>query len=497
MKISVTCGSIIDIQCDLLVVNEFEKVKHPGGATGAADKALDGMITELSAVEEITGKIGNIPVIHTKGKIAPKRVAVAGLGDRKDFDLEKVRTVAAIVVKKAKELNAKKVATIVHGAGSGLLDPRDSAEAVVMGSLLANYKFAGFKTGERSDHEIDELVIVDYDPEKIKAIEAGARRGEIVAGAVNRARDLVNGPSNKITPTFVAEYAKALASENGMTCEVIDLDGMKKIGMHSIVAVAKGSKEPPKLVILKYEPKGAGGDKIGLVGKGITFDAGGISIKPAKGMDEMKTDMSGAAAVIETMGILQKLKIERSVIAVVPLTENMPSGAALKPGDIVGSLEGKNIEVISTDAEGRMILSDALTYARRLGAAKLIDIATLTGGCMRALGDLAAGIFGNDQSLIDEIVKAGNSSGERYWQLPLYQEYKEYVKSDVADMKNCSEDGKASPSVGAIYLKEFVGGVPWVHLDIAGTAYLSREIGPLGKGATGVGVRTLVDYLKG
>lgn len=496
MKIKVKCASITEVPCDLLVINEFVGVKHPGGATGAVDKALGGIITELTASGEVSGKIGSVPVVHTRGKIAATRVAVAGLGESKEFDLDKVRTVAAYAVKKAKEIKAKTVATIVHGAGIGGLDPKEAAAAVAEGSLLGGYQYNEFKTKTEDNDEVKELIIVDHDPKKAKEIEKGAARGEMVAGAVNRARDLINGPSNKVTPAFIANYAKKIASEAGLTCKILDCVDMKKLGMHSLLAVAKGSAEPAKMVILKYKAKTARKTEVvGLIGKGITFDAGGISIKPSKGLGEMKTDMAGAAAVIEVMGLLPKMGVEKNVIAVVPLTENMPDGGALKPGDIISSLEGKNVEIISTDAEGRMILSDALTYARKLGATKLIDIATLTGGCRTALGDIASAVIGNDQKFIDDFILAGRAAGERYWQLPLYEEYREYLKSDVADIKNCTENGKASPSVGAIYLKEFVGALPWIHLDIAPTAYLEREFNYLSKGATGVGVRAIIKYL--
>jgi len=493
MKIKVKCASITEIPCDLLVVNEFIGVKQPGGATGAVDKALKGLLSELTKSGEISGKLGSVPVINTGGRIAAKHVAVAGLGESKQFDFDRVRTVSAAVVKKAKEIKAKTVATIVHGAGSGWLDPKDAAKALVEGAVMGNYEYSEFKTKSDNGFEIDELLVVDYDPKKVKEIEKGKDAGEVIATAVNRARDLVNGPSNKVTPAYFAQYAEKLAKDAGLLIDVLEASDMKKIGMDSMLAVAKGSREPAKMVVLKYKAKGK--EVLGLVGKGITFDAGGISIKPSKGLSEMKTDMAGAAAVLEVMGILGKLGVERSVIAVIPLTENMPSGGALKPGDIVGSLEGKNIEIISTDAEGRMILSDALTYIRKLGATKIIDLATLTGGCRTALGDVASGIFGSDQEFIDEVISAAKSAGEKLWQLPMYEEYKEYLKSDVADMKNCTENGKASPSVGAIYLREFTGGLPWVHIDIAPTAYLEREINYLNKGATGVGVRTLAEYL--
>jgi len=497
MKVRVECCSISEIKCDLLVVNEFAGVKHPGGATGSVDKELGGLISKLSASGEIDGKLGSVPVIHTQGKIAADRVAVAGLGERKEFDLEKVRVASGAAVKKAKEIKARSVATIVHGAGIGGLDPSDAAEAVVVGSILADYSYVEFKTSDEKNGGVDELIIVDYDPKKAKEIEGASGAGEALALAVNRARDLVNGPANKITPSYIAERAKKLAADSGLKCEILESSDMEKLGMHSLLAVAKGSREPAKMIVLKYEPKGKGSDVIGLVGKGVTFDAGGISIKPSKGLWEMKTDMAGAAAVVETMGLLPGLKVKKQVIAVIPLTENMPGSSALKPGDVVSSLEGKSVEIISTDAEGRMILSDALTYARRLGATRLIDLATLTGGCVRTLGSAASAILGNDQKFMNEIMAAGESSGERAWQLPMYDDYMEYLKSDIADMKNCAEGGKASTSVGALYLKEFVGKTPWVHLDIAGTAFLDKAAGYLGKGATGVGIRTIIKYLTG
>jgi leucyl aminopeptidase len=494
MKVKIECASITEISCDLLVVNEFEGVKHPGGATGAIDKALGGLIGKLSSSGEIDGKLGSSPIIHTQGKIKADRVAVAGLGERRKFDLDSVREAAAAVIKKAKGIKARRVATIVHGAGIGGLDPAGAAEALVQGSVIGNYEYKEFKSKKESDFEIEELIVVDYDPKKVKEIEKGAELGEDVAHAVNRARDFVNGPSNKVTPTYLADYAGKMASYAGLECEILGPKDIEKIGMHSILAVAKGSREEARVVILKYNAKSKS-ETIGLAGKGVTFDAGGISIKPSKGLSEMKTDMAGAAAVIEIMGLLSKLKINKSVIAVVPLTENMPGSGALKPGDIVSSLEGKSVEIISTDAEGRMILSDALTYARKLGARKLIDVATLTGGCEKALGDVAAGVFGSDKKFLKEVISAGERAGEKMWELPMYEEYKEYFKSDAADMQNCSEGGKASPSVGALYLQEFTGDVPWVHIDIAGTAYLDKGSKYFGKGATGAGVRTVIEFL--
>ena len=502
MRIKVECASITEVACDLLIVNLFEGVKHPGGATGAVDQALGGLIKELIGAQEIDGKLGKAPVIHTQGKLPAKRVAVVGLGKGSDFNLDKVREASAAAISAAKKVKAKKVVTIVHGAGVGGLDTKAATQALVEGSLLQEYKFEGYITKrEEAEHKIDELLIVDYVPKKIKEIEEGVRIGEVIADSVNKARDLVNAPGNKVTPSELAKYAEALAKEAKLKCEIIDIADAKKMGMEALYSVAKGSEEPAKVIVLEYSGlpagrQGGGKEKIGLVGKGITFDAGGVSLKPSKKLAEMKDDMAGAATVIETMRAISKLGVKKNVIAVIPATENMPDGGALKPGDIIGSLSGMTIEILSTDAEGRMVIADAITYAKKLGATKLIDVATLTGGCITSLGDVASGIMGNDQKLIDQIKEAGGQVGEKMWQFPLYEEYKEYLKSDLADIKNCMEDSMASPPTGGIFIQKFVENTPWAHIDIAGTAYLHKGRGYLSEGATGVGVRTLVYLLQ-
>jgi leucyl aminopeptidase len=498
MKVKIENVSLIDIKCDLLVVNEFEGVKTPGGATGAADKALNGQITKMTRNGEIDGKLGKINIIHTLGKLPAERVAVVGLGKREEFGLDEVRVASAAAIRAAKGVKAKKVASIVHGAGIGGLDAKEAAQATVEGSILGEYEFEGYKEKKREDgrgtclagrQAIDELIIVERTKEKAKVMEEGARLGEIVANAENRARDLVNAPSNKITPTYIANYAKKI----GLKCQILD---PKAKGMEAIWAIAKGSKEPAKVVVLKAESGKRNTGTMALIGKGITFDAGGISLKPSKKLWEMKIDMAGAAAVIEAMRAIKLLGIKKNVIAVIPLTENMPDGGALKPGDVVSSLSKKTIEVISTDAEGRMILADAITYAKKLGATQMVTIATLTGGCITALGDVASGIMGNNDKLVSSLIGSSWKTGEKMWELPLYKEYKEYIKSNIADMKNASEGRGASPSTGGIFLQYFVGKTPWAHIDIAGTAYISRNIGYLSEGATGVAVRTLVEFVK-
>jgi len=494
MKIKLECSSVTEIKCDALIINEFEGVKHPGGATGAIDKALGGEISKLLASGAINGKLGSTYPIQTLGKIKANEIICVGLGKSSDFDIDKVRIVSDAAIKAAKRCRAKRVATIIHGAGIGGLDPKLAAQAVVEGSLLGDYKFKGFKTEiENNDPVIDELVLVDYDPEKIKTIEPNVKMAEILVESTNRARDLVNSPSNKNTPTHLAEYASEMAKQVKMECQVLGRNEIISKGMDALYSVSKGSKEEPKVIVLKY--KGGGNEVYGLIGKGITFDSGGISLKPSSKLAEMKTDMAGAATVIETMRVIAELKLKVNIIAVIPATENMPGGNAYKPGDIIGSMSGKTIEVISTDAEGRLILVDAMTYAKELGAKKIIDIATLTGGVKVALGDVAAGIMGNSDELVNGLIGSSKRTGEKLWRLPLYEEYKEYLKSDVADIMNCTESGgKASASVGGIFLQKFVGDTPFAHIDVGGTAYIEKESGYLTSGATGYGVRLLADY---
>lgn len=493
MKIRVEYESLLEVKCDLLVVNEFEGVKQPGGGTGSVDKALKGLIARLSRDGEISGRLGEVTMLHCPEGLNATKVAVVGLGKKEKFDLDAVRTAAAAAIKKARSIKARTVATIIHGAGIGGLEPEEAAKATVEGSVLGVYKFAGYaKEKESPDHKIETLVLVDNDRSKIPAIKKGAELGRIIAEAENHARDLVNTPSNKMTPTAFAKLAEHIAKINKLKVVVID---PKKAGMESLWAVAKGSEEPPKLVAIEYIGNPGSKEKLAIIGKGITFDSGGISLKPSKKMSEMKTDMAGAAAILGTMSLLSDLKPKCNVLGIMPLTENMPSGHATKPGDVVGSLSGYTIEVLNTDAEGRMILADAITYAKRRGATKMIDVATLTGGCVVALGDAATGVIGNDQELIDKIIRVGNRCGQKMWQLPLYDEYKDALKSQVADLKNTSETGKASPSSGAAFLAKFVEETPWAHLDIAGTAHLDKENGYLPDGATGVPVRTLIEYI--
>jgi leucyl aminopeptidase len=490
LEIKVIVGDIAQIETDAIVVNLFEGVEQPGGATATVDKALDGAIGSLIRRGEIKGKFREVNIVHTFGKLPAGIVAIAGLGKRQDFNVDKIRGVAGESCRALRKLNCHKIATILHGAGMGGIELEASAEAIAEGALLRLYSFNKYKKPEYED--IEEMLIVVREKEKVPILEPAIGKGKLVASAANSARDMVNEPANYMTPSQMAEAAKEIASTYDLEFKVFDREGMESMGMGALLGVAKGSKQPPKLITLSYKGDERSEKALGFVGKGITFDSGGISIKPSEGMGEMKDDMAGAAAVMTALGAIAQLKPKINVTAIIPATENLPSGTALKPGDILKAMNGKTIEVISTDAEGRLILADALSYAQKLALSPIIDLATLTGACRVALGTLYSGVFGNDQDLVDKVLKAAERTGERMWQMPMPEEYKEQNKSEIADVKNTG-NRHGGAITAALFLAEFVANTPWVHIDIAGTAYLTKESSYVTKGATGVGVRTLVE----
>ena len=494
MEVKVVSGDITGLPLSAIIVNLFEGVKNPGGATAAVDKALGGLITQLIAEGEIKGKRNEITLIHSMGKIAPERVVVAGLGKEEEITLSVIRGVAAEACRFLRRVGATQVATIAHGAGVGGIDAEKSAQAVTEGAMLGLYTFRKHQTKEAEEGEIEQLLIVERDEEKLAALERGCAGGRIMAEATNLARDMANEPANYMTPTHMAEVAQKVADEWGFECRILEQADMERLGMGALLSVARGSRQPPKLILLNYKGGDPAKSPLGLVGKGITFDSGGISIKPSEGLGDMKGDMAGGAAVIAAMRAIGELRPKVNVTALVPATENLPDGAALKPGDIVQASNGKTIEVVTTDAEGRLILADALCYALKLGLSPVVDVATLTGACHIALGDFCTGAFGNDQELVDRVIKAGEEAGEYIWQMPMYEEYKEQNKSDIADIKNSA--GRWGGAItGAQFLAEFVEETPWVHLDIAGPSRAEKDRTYLVKGATGVAVRTLVNLI--
>jgi len=493
LEVKVITGDIASVEADAIVVNLFEGVKHPGGATGAVDKALGGAITKLIEQGEIKGKLNEISIIHGLDKIPARIVAVVGLGKKSEFTLDKIRALTAEFCRSLRKLNCRRIATIVHGAGVGGIETEAASQAITEGSLLGLYRFRKHITKEPENHDMAEIIIAERDTAKLTALKQGCKKGRVIAEATNLARDLINEPANYMTPSDMAKIAKGLAKKFGLELTILDREQMEKEGMGSLLGVAQGSRQPPKLIVLSYKGDKKSSDTLGFVGKGITFDSGGISIKPSESMAEMKGDMAGAATVMAALSAIAQLKPKVNVAAVIPATENLPGGNALKPGDVLKAMNGKTIEVVNTDAEGRLILADALGYAVKQGFSPLVDLATLTGACHIALGAICSGILGNSQELIGKVIKAGTEAGERLWQLPMYEEYKEQNKSDVADIKNSG--GRWGGAITAAqFLSEFVGDKPWVHIDIAGTAQTEKERGYIVKGATGVGVRTLVNF---
>ncbi len=491
MEIKVITGDIAQIEADAIVVSVFEGVEQLGGATAAVDRALDGAISSLISRREIKGKFGEVSIVHTFGKLPGRMVAVAGLGKAEDLNADRIRGVAGEFCRVLRKLNCRKIATILHGADAGGIEAVASAAAIAEGALLGLYSFTKYKKPEYED--VKEILIVVKEEETAASLELAVDKARVMAEATSLARTMVDEPANHMTPSRMAEAAKEIAGKYDLEFKVFDREDMEAMGMGALLGVARGSNEPPKLMTLSYRGDGRSQEALGFLGKGITFDSGGISIKPSEGMGEMKSDMAGAAAVVAALGAIAQLKPQVNVTAIVPATENLPSGTALKPGDILKAMNGKTIEVISTDAEGRLILADALCYGQKLGLSPLIDLATLTGACRIALGTLYGGLFSNNRDLAEKVLKAGERAGERMWQMPMPAEYKELIKSDVADIKN-GGNRLGGAITAALFLAEFAGDTPWVHVDIAGPASSTKESGYLVKGATGFGVRTLVEF---
>jgi leucyl aminopeptidase len=493
MEIRVDKGAAEKFPCELLLLFSFEFPEPLEGPIKNVDLGWKGFISSLMNQGDFKGELFEWKLLYTQGALPAKRVLLTGLGKRGEFDLDKWRGASSKAGQYIRDAGIKQFAFQIKKFDR--LAEEELAEAFVAGLLLGVYQYNEFKTLEREKiKEIGEVILLGETTGELKSLNNGMGTGRIIAEAVCGARDLVNGPSNKITPTLLSEKAQQIAKDHGMEFQVLDVSQAEAMGMGAFTAVAKGSQEPGKFIVLECN-KGKGSDTIALVGKGITFDSGGISIKPSEGMDRMKDDMSGAAAVLAMMQAASQLQIPLHLIGIIPATENLPSGKAYKPGDVLKTLSGQTVEVISTDAEGRLILSDALTYSLRYQPKAIIDLATLTGACVIALGDYAIGLFGNDESLLKRIEESSEKTGEKVWRLPLWDEYFEYLKSDVADFKNVGTRA-AGAIIGGIFLSKFVEKIPWVHLDIAGPASIEKERPYIPKGGTGVGVRLLIQLLR-
>ena len=485
MKIVVRTERIEDIKTDAIAIGLFEKqgIERYKGL----DRAADGLISILIKRGEFKGKADEMLFLISPAGLKAKRMLLLGLGEKKKFTVDKLRQASA---KAGQEMRSKGLKNFAMPVLSIQEDKKRIGQAIAEGLLLGLYQFEEYKTEKKEEKKIDNVIIAVEKREDEEKIKKGVKVGEILSEANNFTRNLVNRPSNDKTPIMLADEARRMAKRYGLSCRVLDEREIKRLKMGGLIGVSKGSKEPPRFIILEHNRNKKGLDTIVIIGKAITFDSGGISIKPSENMEKMKYDMSGGAAVMGAMMTAAGLKLPLHIVGLIPATENLPSGTAQKPGDVVRMIDGKTVEIISTDAEGRMILGDALGYAKRYKPKAVIDLATLTGACVIALGNDAIGMMGTDDKLKERIKRAGELSYERVWELPLWEEYGELIKSDIADMKNVG--GRPAGTITAGYfLSRFIEGSPWVHLDIAGTAWEGKGSPYKPKGATGVGVRLL------
>ena len=495
MNVTGSSQSCKKIDTEALAIAVFKDDKADQGLLKELDAATGGLVSRVIETEEFKAKEGETAYFHlADSELKAHRLLLIGCGERDAYKTQQVSQMAGTAARFLRSKNAKSVAIIPRAEG----DVEKVSQSVIAGAIMGLFEPDKYRTKDKEKRELSRVVVAIEGADE-KVLKRGAERGRIVGESVNFTRDLANEPGIFMTPTILAERAKEVAKEFGLSIDVLDQKRMEKLGMGSLLGVSRGSDEPPKLIVLKYQPrkidKRHKDELLALVGKGITFDSGGISLKPGENMELMKYDMTGAATVIGTMRAIAQLKPAISVLGIAPCSENLPSGKATKPGDVLRAMTGKTIEVINTDAEGRLVLADAIAYAKKLGATRIIDMATLTGAVSIALGDVNTGILGTDQSLIDGVIEAGREVGERFWQLPLDKEYSNQIKSDIADIKNTGGK-KAGTITAAAFLKEFVDDTPWAHLDIAGTAWGDPATPFRAKGPTGIAVRTLIEFIE-
>jgi leucyl aminopeptidase len=491
MEVAVSNGSYKDLDVQALAVAVFKDESVDEGFLKQLDDSTNGLVKAVLTSEEMKGKEGETAFLHVLNGngITAKRLLLIGVGERDQYDAAEASRLGGTAARFLRGKNVKTIG-IIPRAG---LEAEATASSVAQGVIMGLFEPDKYRTAEKEKRELDKVVISVEEADE-KSLKRGADRGQIIGNSVNFTRDLSNEPGGYLTPTDMANRAREIANEFGLSIDVLDRSRMEQEGMGSLLSVARGSDEPPQLIILRYTPTSAPKKTdtlLTFVGKGITFDSGGISLKPGENMELMKYDMTGGATVLGVMRAVGQLKPSVPVLGVVPCAENMPSGKATKPGDVVRAMTGKTIEVINTDAEGRLILADAIAYAKKLGATRIVDMATLTGAVSIALGDVNTAVLGTDQDLIDEIISAGKEVGEKFWQLPLDKEYTKQIKSDIADIKNVG-GRKAGTITAAAFLKEFADGVSWAHLDIAGTAWGDEAKPFRSKGPTGIAVRTLL-----
>ena len=491
MKIELTVSAPADVATECLVVVALDRgdKDKPEPELDTTDSALKQAAADVLATGDVTGKIFEITLVHNPARLKAKRLLIVGGGKAKTFSAYELRRVAGAAIRALKPRSIRSLAFVAPDRPG----VEAAVSALVEGAFVGDFDPDTYKS-DRKDQRIDSVTVVaSGDQARLRQAVEQAR---IIGESQNFTRQLVNEPSNRMTPTVLAEQARKMCAETGLKCEVYGADKIKELKMGAFWSVAQGSDEPPALIIMRYEPAGAPKEPVlGLVGKGITFDTGGISIKPADGMEKMKYDMAGGATMIGVMRAIALLKPKVKVIGIVCATENMPSGHAQKPGDVQIAMSGKSIEIINTDAEGRLVLADGLHYAKQLGCTHLIDAATLTGACVVALGYINAGVFGNNDEMYDRFHRATEQAGEKMWRLPLDEEYKDVIRSNIADIMNSG--GRWGGAItAAMFLKEFAEDTPWLHLDIAGTAWMEDNKPWIAKGPSGIAVRSLIQFAR-
>jgi leucyl aminopeptidase len=495
MQVTVQVEQAETASAEVLVLTHCEGEALAKQGASPLDRALGGALSKLVQSKEFEGKANEVLLYHTQDKVPAKRLVLVGLGKKNEVTLETIRQAMGSAAKRVRQAKVGSFAVVLPTVNPGKMSWIEVAQAMVEGAILGSYQFTAYRSEVASGQDVTEMKILAQQKDQLRQVTEGIRRGIATAEATVFVRDLCNHPSNVLTPTRVADEAKTIAKTEGIAIKILEQKEMEQLGMGALLGVSRGSQEPPKFIILEYNGTKKKDERpVVLVGKTITFDTGGISLKPAENMEHMKADMTGGAEVLASIRAAARLKLPLRLISILPVAENMPGGRAMKPGDIVTTLSGKTVEVQNTDAEGRLILADGLAYAMRYNPAALIDIATLTGACVVALGQFAIGMFGTDQSLKEQVRKSGQKAGERVWEMPLWEEYFEQLKSDVADMRNIGGRG-GGMITAALFLSKFVGDCPWVHLDIASTDWSERERAYIPKGPTGIGTRLLLQYL--
>ena len=493
MQITVETRPFASLETEALVSYVFEEDDPIQGRVAELDQAAGGALRKLAASGELTGKPLEMTLLHYVAGFASQRLLLAGAGKKDKYDTAQLRKLAGAALRYLKARKITRLAFLPRESDSTAA----AAQAITEGLLIASFESDKYKTEKKNSKEFESAALAGWDAANRAEAEKGITRGTSTASAQNFARELVNEPSNQLTPAVLAQRAEAMAREAGLAVEILDENRIRELRMGALLSVAQGSAEPPRVIVVTYTPPAvlAGAPVIGLVGKAITFDTGGISIKPAEGMEKMKYDMAGGATMLGVMRALAQLKPPLKVIAVVPSSENMPGSRAQKPGDVQISMAGKSIEVINTDAEGRLILADGIAYAKQLGCTHLVDAATLTGAIVVALSNINVGVFGSEDAFTERLLASARAAGEKMWRMPLDDDYRELIKSTIADIQNVGSGKGGGAITAAMFLKEFAGTTPWIHLDIAGTAWLDDAKPWAAKGASGVAVRTLIEFV--